>query len=114
MFGISKRKWVSIAFLLATILISLILAGTAYIVAEPFDGMQPVSAPYVFPDQPNSGVIPMSSTTPVMPALAIAGDFKAQLVQAELAVPNTEPTKQTAVFNNLFGMMDTETFTTGP
>jgi len=134
--GISAKKWTSIVFLLATIVISLALAGIP-LLYEGFDGWQipnkgaiegeSLSKSNVFPVQPNTNVVPMSSTTPVMPSVAIGGDFKTQMKDAKPPVlllaeeasssivpasPSAKPTTSTSIFNNIFGLQEQENFST--
>jgi len=133
MLGISNKKWLSIAFLLATIIISLLLSGIPFLISEKpskvgnyegFEGWQipsknenagtNLSSPDIFPVQSGTETVSMSSSTPVMPGIAISGDFKQQLNNAILDVPTqvSSSTKQTAVFNNIFSTHETENFTT--
>jgi flagellar basal body-associated protein FliL len=95
MFGISSKKWASIIFLLATILISLALVGIPFLVSgksENFEGYQisnkgdidgtSISAPNTFPGQKNASAVVMSKTAPVMPAIAIGGDYKDKMIHS--------------------------------
>jgi hypothetical protein len=130
--GISAKKWTSIVFLLATIVISLALAGIP-LLYEGFDGWQipnkgaiegeSLSKPDVFPVQPNTNIVPKSSSTPVMPGVAISGDYKSQMsnggplkyMESTNATPTASNTKQkqsTSVFDSIFGLNNKEQFST--
>jgi hypothetical protein len=129
MFGISNKKWVSIIFLLATIFISLALIGIPYLVSnksanirlENFEGWEIpskgdnagtlLSSPDVFPVQGNTETVSMSTSTPVMPGIAIAGDFKAQLIEAAKFEATGNRKKQPTVFDNVFSLYEPENFT---
>jgi hypothetical protein len=94
-FGISSKKMASIIFLLATILVSLALVGIPFFASakyETFEGYQipnkgnfdgtSVSSPNTFPGQKNASSVPMSETTPIMPAIAIGGDYKDKMIRS--------------------------------
>jgi hypothetical protein len=133
MFGISSSKWISICFLIATVVISLALSNLSFLMSavkvEGFEGYQipnkgdnagtSLSEPDTFPAQINSGVVPMSSSTPVMPSVAIGGDYKNRMENPkppmQYAASNTpsisaKPTQSTSIFDSIFGLSDKENF----
>jgi len=143
MLGISSKKWISIIFLIATVIISLALSNLSFLMStskiESFDGYQipnkgdnagtSLSEPDTFPPQMNSGIVPMSSSTPVMPGVAIGGDFKHRMENpkpplqydtssspSDSATPSVsrtvKPTKSTSVFDTIFGFNEKEQFST--
>jgi hypothetical protein len=143
MLGISSKKWISIFFLIATVLISLALSNLSFLIStakiESFDGYQipnkgdnagtSLSEPDVFPPQMNTDVVPMSSSTPVMPGVAISGDFKHRMENpkpplqyatssspSNTATPSVsrtvKPTKSTSIFDTMFGFNEKEQFST--
>jgi len=129
--GISSKKWTSIIFLLATILISLALVGIPFLTPasyyENFEGYQlpnkgaidgtTLSTPDTFPKQGNTSTVKMSATTPVMPTIAIGGDFKTQMDRAKPSndikpTTSTPPPPSKSVFDSIFGLSEKENFST--
>jgi len=124
--GISSKKWTSIIFLLATILISLALVGIPFLTPasyyENFEGYQilnkgdidgtTLSTPDTFPKQGNTSTVKMSATAPVMPTIAIGGDFKGQMERSKPTISTTPQVKSNSVYNMVFGLDTKENFST--